>query len=75
MDWALQTHRQSFVAATVRLLLPMAALRRITDAKSLRWPRHIQIAAVPFPEAKTSGGGWQSGYRGAGPGLDESGFH
>ena len=46
-----------FVAATVRLLLPPVALRRITDAKSLR-RRRIQIAAVPFLEAKIRGGGW-----------------
>ena len=64
-----------FVAATVRLLLPLAALRRITDAMSLRWTRHIQIAAVPFPEAKIRGCGWLSGDRSAGSGLNESGFY
>ena len=37
------------------LLLPPVALRRITDAKSLRRPRHIQIAAVLFLEAKIRG--------------------
>ena len=59
-----------FVAATVRLLLPP-----VTDAKSLRWPRHIRIAAVPFSKTKIRGGGWQSGGRSAGSGLDESGFY
>ena len=58
-----------FVAAAVGLLLPP-----VTDAMSLRWPRHIQIAAVPFSEAKIRGGGWQSGGHNAGPGLNESGF-
>ena len=75
MECALQTQSQMFVAATVLLLLPPVTSRRITDAKGLRWPRHSQIAAVPFPDATIRGGGWQSGDRSAGPGLDESGFH
>ena len=63
-----------FVAATVRLLLGRVALRWITDIKSLQRPRHIQIAAVPFPKAKIRGGGWQSGDRSASSGLDGFGF-
>ena len=60
-----------FVAATVRMLLGRVAT--VTNAKSLR-SRHIQIAAVPFAMAKIRGGGWQSGDRSAGLGLDEFGF-
>ena len=75
MECALQTQSQMSVAATVLLLMPRVASRRITDAKRLRWPRHSQIAAVPYLDAKIRGGGWQSGDRSAGPGLEESGFH
>ena len=63
------------VAATVRRLLPPVALRRMPETRGLRWPGHIRIAAVPFPEAKIRGGGWQSGDRSTGPGLDESGSY
>ena len=44
-----------FAAATVRLLLPPVTWRRITETSSLRWPRHIRIAAVPFSKAKIRG--------------------
>ena len=75
MECALQTQSQMFVAATVLLLLPPVTSRRITDAKGLRWPRHSQIAAVPYLDATIRGGGWQSGDRSAGSRLEESGFH
>ena len=72
MDWALRP------IANVRggdgvAALATGRVATVTDAKSLR-PRYIQIAAVPFAMAKIRGGGWQSGDRSAGLGLDESGF-